>query len=108
MEEEKNIIEQKYLRANIITDSSKEFENLYDNNRKTIEKKQDIVDKSICKRESESQNLTKNIIISDTNVNNQNLAVSESININFPSCIKKEIIMIWWLIIIRNKLNLNI
>ena len=72
-------------------------ENIFENELQTIG--QDI-DTSISK--SESGNLTKNIILNNTNTNtipfnsnekyfNNNLAISESININIPSSINKEV-----------------
>ena len=75
-------------------------ENFFENELKTIE--QDI-DTNISKTESE--NLTKNIILNNTNANNantipfslnekyfnNNLAISESININIPSNVNKEV-----------------
>ena len=78
-------------------------ENIYNNyDEKTIEQEQELIDNNIRKMESESQDLTKNIIINNTNANtllssfdnnylNHNIAISESININNQSCIRKEI-----------------
>ena len=102
IDEEKIFQDENYLRTNKFSDSL-ERENIYSNyDKKTIKQQGEIIDDNIRKTESESQDLTKNIIINDTNANtlvssfdnnylNHNLAISESININMPSCIRKEI-----------------
>ena len=95
-EEKKSVLGEEYLRK---SENNISPTNLYNNEIPPIEQE---IDTSISKTEMESQNLTKNIIINDTNANtlvsykdkndiNKNLAISESININLPSCINKEI-----------------
>lgn len=102
IDEEKIFQGKNYLRTNKFSNSL-ERENIYNNyDEKTIEQEREILDDNIRKMESESQDLTKNIIINDTNANtlvssfdnnylNHHLAISESININMPNCIRKEI-----------------